>query len=199
MNLDYKLLTKTFAERIKHVLPSIISSNQTGYVKERSIQDSIRLVQDLIHYLDINNLPGLLLTIDFQKAFDSINWTFLIKSLEHFDFGKEFIAWIKLFYTDISSCVINNGTTSPYFNIYRGVRQGDPLSPYLFIIATELLSLTISQNKSISGIKVGDKEHKMTQYADDLTLILTDKKSLENAFSVLHKFGNCLGLLINRS
>ena len=175
MNLDYKLLTKTFAERIKHVLPSIISSNQTGYVKDRSIHDSIRLVQDLIHYLDINNLPGLLLTIDFQKAFDSINWTFLIKSLEHFNFGKELIAWIKLFYTNISSCVINNGTTSSYFNIYRGVRQGDPLSPYLFIIATELLSLTISQNKSISGIKVGDKEHKMTRYADDFTLILTDK------------------------
>ena len=75
----------------------------------------------------------MMIFIDFEKAFDSIEWCFLYKGLEVFNFGPEFIKWVKTFYKNVSSCVINNGVGSPTFQLGRGVRQGDPFSPYLFV------------------------------------------------------------------
>ena len=198
LNFDYKLLTKVFANRIKEVLPSIISSTQTGYVKNRSIEDSVRIIQDVINYLFINNLPGILVTVDFQKAFDTIEWPFIIETLKKFNFGNSFIKWVQLFYTNISSCIINNGTTSRYFKINRGVRQGDPLSPYLFIIATEVLANAIKRNPAITGINIKNKEVEMTQYADDLTLTLRNSSSIDHLLTLLNNFSKCSGLKINK-
>jgi len=101
-----------------------------------------------------------MMAIDFEKAFDSLNWNFLHKSLEFFGFGESFFGWIKTFYKNISSCVINNGFSTPSFNINRGIRQGDPLSPSLFIIVLELLALSIRTNDQIKGIAVDGSEIK---------------------------------------
>ena len=91
---------------------------------------------------------------DFEKAFDSINHDYLFKSLKHFNFSEDFIKWIKLFYSNARSCVTNNGFLSRFFPIQRGVRQGCPLSPYLFILCIELLTNQIRYNKNISGINI---------------------------------------------
>ena len=136
LNVDYKIGTKVIAERIKKVLPSIIHENQVGYIKGRQIADNIRAMDDIYFYTKLKNIPGMVINIDFEKAFDSVDWEFLELTMQKFNFGESVIKWVKTFYNDISSCVVNNGTTSQYFKLSRGVRQGDPLSPYLFLLVT---------------------------------------------------------------
>ena len=185
------------ANRLKKVLPYLISINQYAYVENRNIADALRTISDVLDYTKLVNLPGILLCIDFEKAFDSISWSFLFKVLESFNFGESFKTWIKLFYTNISSCIMNNGHSTGYFEIKRGVRQGDPLSAYLFILVTELLTRVINGNKDIHGIRIGKKEIKLVQYADDTTMFLKDGKSVQNLLKILHAFEMCSGLKIN--
>ena len=143
-------------------------------------------------------VPGLMVAIDFEKAFDSLSWNFLSNALRSFNFGDSFINWISVFYTNISSCVTNNGFSSPIFKVERGVRQGDPLSPYLFIIALELLLIKIRNDPCIKGIKIDNAEVKLAAFADDLTTFLRDKGSLEHLFSTLKAFEGCSGLKLNK-
>ena len=163
VNVDTKIMTKAIAWRIKKVLPDIIHQNQTGYVKDRFIGETIRSIYDIMDLTATENIPGLMIFIDFQKAFDSVEWSFLIKCLEEFNFGPDFIRWVGVFYKDIKSCIINNGLTSNFFPLERGVRQGDPLSPYLFVLAVETLAITIRQNADIKGIVLGQEETKVLQ------------------------------------
>ena len=83
----------------------------------------------MMEFTDFKNIPGIFIFIDFKKAFDSLEWHYLFSYLEAFKFGPSFKNWVKMPYTNIQSCVINNGMASDYFTLERGVRQGDPLSP----------------------------------------------------------------------
>ena len=200
VNVDTKIMTKAIASRIKNVLPDIIHPNQTGYVKDRFIGETIRSVYDVMDFTVKENIPGLMLFIDFQKAFDSVEWEFLFKCLEAFNFGTDFLHWVKVFYKNIQSCILNNGMTSNFFKLERGVRQGDPLSPYLSVIAVETLAIAIRQNSDIKGIYIGDEqETKLLQYADDTTAILADTNSAKILFELLDRFRSISGLKINCS
>ena len=143
------------------------------------------------------NIPGLMLFIDFQKAFDSVEWDFLFKCLEAFNFGPDFLHWVKVFYKNIHSCILNKGMTSSFFTLERGVRQGDPLSPYLFVVAVETLAIAIRQNSDIKGIFIEEQETKLLQYADDTTAILADTNSVKVLFELLDRFRSISGLKIN--
>ena len=135
---------------------------------------------------------------DFEKAFDSVSHEFMFKTLHHFNFGPDLINWVKLFYKNDNSCVINNGYCSNFFTIQRGVRQGCPLSSYLFIICIELLSYEVSNNQNIKGININNEEVKNTLFADDATF-LTDgsKKSFETLINVLDNYSFISGLKLN--
>ena len=198
LNVDTKIASKALALRLEKVLPFIINGDQYAYVKGRTIFDAVRSIEDIIEYTRINQIPGLMVAIDFEKAFDSISWNFLLKALKSFNLGESFVKWISVFYSNISSCVTNNGFSTPLFNVERGVRQGDPLSPYLFIIVLELLLIKIRSDPHIKGIKFGNVEVKLAAFADDLTTFIHDKVSIEHLFSTLGLFEKCSGLKLNK-
>jgi len=177
LNVDYKILSKTIAERIKTHLPKLINHNQVGYVKGRNIIDNIRTISDLMFITKQENIGGMIIGIDFEKAFDSVNWRFLNKILKHYNFGYSLIEWVKTLYNKSLSCVINNGRLSDVFRLGRGVRQGDPLSPYLFILIVEILGQVIRQDKEIKGYNIVGNDLKILQYADDTVGCLADIKS----------------------
>ena len=108
----------------------------------------------------------------------------------------DFLRWVKTFYNNIQSCAMNNGTISNFFTLGRGVRQGGPLSPYLFIIVVEILAITIRQNEGIKGIKIGNEETKLLQFADDTTAVLADTDSAVKLFEILNSFEIISGLKI---
>jgi exonuclease III len=198
LNVAYKIGSSCIANRIKTVLPKLISEDQTGFVPGRYIGDNLRLLYDITHYLNETNTQGLLVALDFEKAFDSVNWNYMHKTLEAFGFGEDIRQWIAAFYSNIKSSVIVNGKASQSFSIGRGCRQGDPISPYLYILCAELLACKIRENEKIKGIKIYNTECKISQFADDTTMLLEgDKESYEELFLTLHTFEQISGLKIN--
>jgi len=143
------------------------------FCQTRYIGETVQSIFDIMDFTAEENIPGLLIFIDFQKAFDSLERNFLQRCLESFNFGSDFIRRVMTFYKNIQSCVINNGITSDYFMIERGARQGDPLSPYLVVVAVETLAIAIRQNSLVKGITIGKKETKLLQYTDDTTAVLS--------------------------
>ena len=146
------------ARRLERVLPFIINPDRTGYIEGRSITENIRLISDLIDYTKQKNIPGIAIFLNLHKAFDSVEWDYIAKVLDAFKFSEDFKRWVKVFYTDISSCVINNAFASPFFKLKRGVSHGCPLSRLLFVLAIELLALAIKNDPLIQAICVGKEE-----------------------------------------
>ena len=145
----------------------------------------------------MRDYQGIMTAIDFEKAFDSLNWIFFLKSLECFGFGESFSRWVRTFYKNISSCVINNGLSPPSFILNRGVRQGVLLSPSLFIIVLELLALSIHNNDQIKGIAVDGSEIKLVIFADDMTSFVGDKFSHPTLFDTIDLFSTYSELKVN--
>ena len=134
--------------------------------------------------------------LDYEKTFDTVHREFLDKCLNHFGFPNYFKEWISIMYTDIESCIINNGFTTPYFPLKRGVRQGCPLSALLFIMVAEVLACAI-RDKSVKGIDVNNTTVKVTQLADDMTIIVKDIMSLQLSLNIINMFYQASGLKLN--
>ena len=167
-------------------------------MKDRFLGENIRLIDCIIQYATEKNIPGLLLFIDFEKAFDSLEWSFINDRLRSYGFGVSLINWVKTLYSHSESCILNNGWAGNFFEIQRGVRQGCPLLPYLFILSAEMLATAIRKNINIKGIYVNGVEIKLSQYADDTTLILDGShESLLSSLAMLEDFSKVSGLRLN--
>ena len=193
------MISKSLSTRVRKVFSNLTDSRQTAYVNERFIGESGCLIDDVIKVCDIQKISGYLLPVDFKKAFDSLIHKFLIAVFTKYDFGEDFIDWIKILLRDQESCVINGGHTTTYFRLERGARQGDPISAYLFILALELFFILIKSNKNIHGINIFNHDFLYTAYADDTTFFLKDLDSVKNVLEMLNQFYMVSGLRPNFS
>ena len=200
LNTDYKILTKALANRLQQVLPFIIHTDQTASIKGRTINDNTRLLHDVVAYVNEKEVPLALISVDQLKAFDRVSHDFLFKCLEHFGFGPNFVQWIKLIYSSVSSSVKTNGWLTAFITLERGLRQGCALSMPLYVLTAETMAINVRQNPRIHGIRPPDsqEELKLSQYADDTTLLLSDDQSIDEVFRTFNLYERASGAKINK-
>ncbi|KAJ4710362.1 RNA-directed DNA polymerase (Reverse transcriptase) [Melia azedarach] len=186
-NFIFKIILKIMADRLKGVVERIISPQQHAFIRGRSISDAIALVSENFQLLNRRIKGGNVgIKLDIAKAFDTMDWSFLLQVLARFGFDDCFIYWVSVILHSAKLSILVNGTPHGFFSCNRGVRQGDPLSPILFCIAEDYLSrgltkvLETENIKAISKVR-GSQPISHVLYADDAFLFCRgDAHSLEN-------------------
>ena len=201
LNFDYKIISKVLTNRLKKVMSSIINIDQTCAIPGRSIFDNCHLLRNIIDYAGQKKIETLIVSLDLEKAFDKVSHQYLFTVLEKFGFGPDFSKWIRLLYTDAYTSLIINGHISDSFSYERGVRQGCCLSPLLYVLTIEPLAERIRRDNDIKGITlpVTGEVAKISQYADDLTAILTSRSSVNKLLVLLDIFHYASGSHINKN
>lgn len=186
----YKIVTKLLARRLQHVMSSIIGPQQSGFIRGRQILDGALIAGELIESCKRSNTKATILKLDFHKAFDNVSWNFLDWVMEQMQFPSKWRRWIQSCVMSSTASILLNGSPTPPFKLRRGLRQGDPLSPFLFDLAVETLHLIITKSTSMGlwdGIEVCKHGPKLThlQYADDTIMFcLPNQSHLMNIKSV---------------
>ena len=203
LNTDYKLYSKALAIRLQNVIAKLVSDDQVGYIKGRNINDHIRFIDDIINYSKIKHIQGLIVSLDYRKAFATVCKDAIITSLKKFNFGPIFIQYVATIINGAESSIKNAGWISRFFQTSKGVRQGCNLSPLLFILVVELLAIKIRSNANIEGILDQTQNHfinetKLSQYADDMSLYLKNVTSLKLTLHEIDQFTKFSGLALNR-
>jgi len=200
LTVDYKIATRCMAGRLLRVIGSVVAEDQTCGIPGRFIGDSVSLLRDVVTYVTDLGVPTAILSLDQEKAFDRVDWTFLFRTLEAMGFGPQFVGWIRLFYTDISSAVQVNGFMSSFFQPSRGVRQGCPISALLYVLVSEVLACTIRRNRKIVGVPLPtdrSQQAVISQYADDTSLICTSDDSICAVFETFGLYEKASGAKLN--
>ena len=198
LNTDYKLLSKILALRLNKILPRLINKNQSGFLKNRDITDNIMTLISSLEHCERYKIDTMLISFDFESAFDRVEWDVLFKIMHKFGIMKSFTDMIRALYRDIESCTINQGYSSQYIKISQGLRQGDPLSSSLFVLMVEILGEKIRSNPKIQGIDVKNTSNTHAQYADDLwAIILGTQTNLDEIFNTVNTFCKMTGFDLN--
>ena len=196
--MDYKILTKLFALRLRHILPDIIHPDQRGFIHGRRLDHGILDIYALLDLVDHGEMDGLLCTIDIAKAFDSLDWDFVKYELRLYGFPESFIKWFDILCSNKEVRIVNNGQWSDSIKVHKGSAQGCPLSPLLFILSIEILAARIRGNTEILGIESDGLTKKLNLVADDILLVFQNTHSGCEQLAVgLHNFSQESGLKIN--
>jgi len=201
-NCIYKIISKIIARRIKGILSSNISMEQFGFLKGRQIHEAIGVAQEGLHSMKKAKIKGAALKIDLSKAYDKVSWLFLRLILTHLGFHINVIRWIMSCITTVSFSVLINGSASPFFHSERGIRQGCPLSPLLFLLVAEGLSRAIAEakrNGSFNGIRISQSlciTHLL--FVDDVLIFCSgSRKDAETLKEILNLFSKATGMEVN--
>ncbi|KAJ9564334.1 hypothetical protein OSB04_000300 [Centaurea solstitialis] len=199
----YKLISKVLAERLKKVISKVISLEQSAFLKGRSILDGVLIANEVVEYLKKAKRKGAILKIDFEKAYDSVGWSFLLDALEHMGFGTKWRKWIKSCLHSSSISVLVNGSPTEEFTLESGLRQGDPLAPFLFLVIAECFHLMVVKAENsglLKGVKVGSNNIPIShlQYSDDVILFGPwETENLKNMMKLMECFYAVSGLKMN--
>ncbi len=174
LNTDFKIISKALTNRLNRFLPKLINIDQTGFINKRLATDNLRRLFNIIHLANARSDPTIALSLDAEKAFDCLEWPYLLKVLDSFGFSASFINWVKTLYHKPQAKIATNGITSTPITLQRSSRQGCPLSAGLFVLALEPLAQAVRQDPDIKGIKVVYSTHKISLFADDVVLCLSD-------------------------
>ncbi|GKB24004.1 RNA-directed DNA polymerase, eukaryota, reverse transcriptase zinc-binding domain protein, partial [Tanacetum coccineum] len=198
---QYKIIAKVLANRLARVIDSVISHEQSAFIKQRQILDGPLMVNEVIQWCKRKKSKLMVFKINFEKAFDTISWDFLLQVMHFMGFSASWIKWILGCLHSASSSILINGSPTCEFNIHRGLRQGDPLSPFLFIIAMEGLHVAMEDAVTAGlykGFKINTLNLSHLFFADD-ALFIGDwsRNNIKSLVSILECFHQVSGLKIN--
>lgn len=181
LNVDFKIYSKAIAARLQACIHQIVSTDQTGFMRGRYIGSNLLNIRSLIDHVEATSSTGMLLAIDYTKAFDTVRWSLIFKALELFGFGNYPITAIQTMFKDIKTAVCNAGFSSQIFFPARGICQGCCASPSLFTITVELLAVLVRKSINIRGIQIG--ESSFTSHSMRTTLHFSSKTSAHSICS----------------
>ena len=195
---DYKILAKVLTNRLLRVLPSVVHPDQTCGVPGRFSSENVCALKDIISQVNQTNSAAAIISLDQEKAFDRVDWSFMLRVLDRMNFGVSFRSWVKLLYTDIFSTILVNNYVSELFPVTRGVRQGCPLSPLLYVLVAETIANAIRKDSSIDGYLLPDGSRtKVFQYADDTSILVQSDNSIRALFSLFDRYERASGAKLN--
>jgi len=190
-------------DRLAGLMDKLVSNNQTAFIKGRYILDGAFILHETMHELSSKKMRGVILKIDFEKAYDSVDWDFVKGILKRKELPKQMVDWIMSTVRGGRLCININGENDPYFKTHRGLRQGDPLSPLLFNLAADALDHILSKAK-LNGYIKGVVPHLIPgglshlQYTDDIVILMShDDQTIINMKFFLYYFEWMSGLKIN--
>ena len=198
LNVDYKLFASVLSKRLEAIIPELIDLDQTGFVLNRQTQDNLRRTLQVMSHVTSTKIGAMLVSLDAEKAFDSVGWEYLYRVLARFGFKDCFITCIKSLYSSPTARIRINGHLSQTIRLERGTRQGCPLSPTLFALFIEPLAQAIREDPEIKGITIRGEEHKMCMFADDVLLfITTPDSSIPRLMCLIKTYNSYSGYKLN--
>jgi len=203
LNCVLKIIIKLLVDRLQTKIIPLVHTNQYGFIKTRTIQDCLAWAYEYIYQCQYSKREIVILKLDFTKAFDTIEHNTIIQMMSHLGFGDKWLDWIQIILASGTSSILLNGVPGNHFHCRRGVRQGDPLSPLLFVLVADLLQCIINKGyrNGLFELPIPSYEldqYPIIQYADDTLLVMkASQKELFTLKGLLESFAQSTGLRVN--
>ena len=198
LGTEIKIYTRALNARIIPFLSQIIHSDQKGFIPKRNIHDCIDTFHYVQQYVIAAKQQGYAMLIDFQKAYDRVNISYLLHTLRHLNFGPRFVSWIQMLYTGGELFLNINGFLSTAIRPSSGVKQGDPISPTLFAIVLEPLLQQLRLHQQQWGIRIGPSSYKIVEaFADDVTTYASTSAQLRQQLQIIQRYGEWANARVN--